>query len=75
MRAHLSDNLAIPAYAKQSRKERNPFLEVPGQTPRRSEVLSDPGNSAPFETPDPITTLGLEAGIGTLNANGILTES
>jgi len=74
VKGRLSTTVAILVDAKQSREDRILLLEVLEQTPRGAIVLTDLGESPPFETRIPIETLGLAPGVYTLNANGILTE-
>ncbi len=70
----LSSTAALLVDPKQSREGRVISLEVLEQTPRPAMILTDLGESPPFETRVPIGTLGLEPGLYTLAVNGLLAE-
>lgn len=74
VKGRLSSTAALLVDARQSRVENILYLEVLEQTPRATTILTDLGESPPFETRIPIGSLGLEPGRYTLNANGVLAE-
>ncbi|NLT70406.1 MAG: hypothetical protein GXX91_06900 [Verrucomicrobiaceae bacterium] len=71
---HLSSTAALLVDPRQSREGQVISLEVLEQTPRATTLLTDLGESPPFETRIPIGTLGLEPGRYTLAVNGLLAE-
>lgn len=70
----LSSTAALLVDPRQSREGQVISLEVLEQTPRPAMVLTDLGESPPFETRIPIGTLGLEPGRYSLAVNGLLAE-